>query len=121
MRSAGYSLAAISVLVLVAVFLPRRRSIGGMRQGPQRPARSGPDTAMKATVEAFPQAAFVLDAGGTVRYANETAGRLFPATRPGDAFALTFRRPEFAEALEMAGPAEPSSIEFREPGDGDRT
>ncbi len=72
---------------------------------------------MKATVEAFPKPAFLLDAGGTVRYANEPASRLFPPTRPGDAFTLTFRKPEFAEALEIAGVGETTSVEFREPGE----
>ncbi len=72
---------------------------------------------MKATVAAFPKAAFLLDAAGTVRYANEQAAQLFPATRPGDAFTLTFRRPEFAEALELAEAGQQASVEFREPGE----
>jgi two-component system phosphate regulon sensor histidine kinase PhoR len=71
---------------------------------------------MKATVEAFPKAAFVLDGSGAVRYANGHAGRLFPATRPGDAFSLTFRRPEFSDAVELALSGENTSVEFRETG-----
>ena len=76
---------------------------------------------MKATVAAFPKAAFLLDATGTVRYANEQATQLFPATRPGDAFTLTFRRPEFAEALELAEAGQSTSVEFREPGERSTT
>ena len=76
---------------------------------------------MKATVEAFPKPAFVLDGGGTVRYANENAARLFPATRPGDLFTLTFRWPEFSEALEIAEAGQAASVEFREPGETTNT
>jgi two-component system phosphate regulon sensor histidine kinase PhoR len=72
---------------------------------------------MKATVEAFPKAAFLVDANGSVRYANEHAARLFPATRPGDAFTLTFRWPEFSDALELAEAGQQASVEFREPGE----
>ncbi len=72
---------------------------------------------MKATVEAFPKAAFLLDATGTVRYANRHAAGLFPQTRPGDPFILTFRRPEFPEALEIAGAGQSTTIEFRETGE----
>ena len=47
--------------------------------------------------------------------------RLFPATRPGDAFTLTFRWPEFSEALEIAGAGQAASVEFREPGETTNT
>jgi two-component system phosphate regulon sensor histidine kinase PhoR len=116
----AFSLAGIVFLILVAALLPRPRTdLRSEESG--RSSQIWPDTAMKATVEAFPSAAFVLDASGTVRYANESAGRLFPATRPGDAFTLTFRRPEFSEALETAGSGEVTSVEFREPGDSTNT
>ena len=45
-------------------------------------------------VEAMPQAGLILDATGIVRYANKRAEQRFPATRPGDAFTLTFRAPD---------------------------
>jgi two-component system phosphate regulon sensor histidine kinase PhoR len=111
----GFSL-LVFVLLILSSLLPTRlrpdeRSPESSRSGP-----IWPDTAMKATVEAFPQPAFVLDAGGAVRYVNARAGRLFPATRPGDAFALTFRRPEFSEALELAAAGQATSVEFRETG-----
>ena len=111
----GYSIGAILLLVLVATLPPRPRTDGRDAEA-GRSQQIWPDTAMKATVEAFPQPAFLLDAGGNVRYANERAGRLFPATRPGDAFALTFRRPEFAGSLEIALSGQITSVEFREPG-----
>ena len=117
----AYAAFAIAVLLFVAAVGPRRSSLA--RAGADAAARAlvWPDTAMKATVEAFPKAAFLLDAAGTVRYANEHAKQLFPATRPGDAFTLTFRWPEFAEALEVAGAGQPTSIEFREPGETSTT
>ena len=112
----GYSLAASVVLLFVAAVAPMPRL--GLQ--PADTGRAGsqtwPDTAMKAAVEAMPKAAFVLDAGGTVRYANAEACRLFAATRPGDLFTLTFRQPEFAESLELAAAGEATSVEFRERG-----
>ena len=59
--------AAVLVLVLVAGFVPRRRArLLGHAGGPAR-AGPWPDTSMKAAVEAFPRAGFLLDAEGTVR------------------------------------------------------
>lgn len=117
----AYALGGAVFFLLVAAFAPR--TISDRRDADT--GRGGhavwPDTAMKATVEAMPKAAFVLDAGGIVRYANESAVCLFPATRPGDAFTLTFRRPEFAEALELAGAGQSTSVEFREPGEAANT
>ena len=108
----------VLVVLVVAASLPSRRRFAAVGPGAgQSGLRVWPDTAMKATVEAFPKPAFLLDAGGAVRYANEQAAMLFPATRPGDAFTLTFRRPEFAEALELAGSGQQTSLEFREPGE----
>jgi two-component system phosphate regulon sensor histidine kinase PhoR len=112
----AYALAGIIFLIIVAALLPRPRADWRSGAGGRSSSQIWPDAAMKATLEAFPKAAFVLDGGGTVRYANGGAGRLFPATRPGDAFALTFRRPEFANALEAAVSGEATSVEFREPG-----
>ncbi len=116
-----YSLAAVFLLILVAALPPRPRPEGRSPGSGRSGHQVWPDTAMKATVEAFPLAAFVLDAGGTVRYANVAASRLFPATRPGDAFTLTFRRPEFSEALGFAGAGQANSVEFRAPGEATTT
>jgi two-component system phosphate regulon sensor histidine kinase PhoR len=71
---------------------------------------------MKATVEALPRPSFLLDAAGVVRYANQQAAALFTATRPGDPFTNTFRRPEFSDAVEDAAAGQATSVEFREPG-----
>jgi len=109
-----YATGAVLVVVLVAAFAPREMSDWRRNDLSRAGLQVWPDTAMKVTVEAMPKAAFVLDVGGAVRYANDNATRLFPATRPGDAFTLTFRRPEFAEALELAGAGEATSVEFRE-------
>ena len=112
-----YVVVAIAALLVVAAIGPRRYAARRAAAEARNRALVWPDTAMKATVAAFPKAALLLDAAGTVRYANEQATQLFPATRPGDAFTLTFRRPEFSEALELAGAGQPTSVEFREPGE----
>ncbi len=113
----GYAAAAVVVLLLVAALGARRPA--ARRGGADSAGRSlvWPDTTMKATVEAFPKAAFLLDSAGTVRYANQHAAGLFSATRPGDPFTLTFRRPEFPEALEIAGAGQSTTVEFRETGE----
>lgn len=117
----AYALGGLLFLVVVAALAPRARSDWRDTDRGRSGSPVWPDTAMKATVEALPRAAFVLDAGGAVRYANENAARLFPATRPGDAFTLTFRRPEFSEALEIAGAGHATSVEFRSPGEAAAT
>ena len=82
-------------------------------------ARSGiwPDTSMKLTLEAFPNAGFILDSAGIVRFSNARARHLFPATRPGDPFTLTFRSPDIGAALADARQGRPRSAEYHEPGE----
>jgi two-component system phosphate regulon sensor histidine kinase PhoR len=115
-----FAIGAIVVLVVVAA-LPSRRQSAAAGENATRSALIWPDTAMKATVEAMPKPAFVLDAGGIVRYANDNAAALFAATRPGDLFTLTFRWPEFSEALEVAEAGHAAQVEFREPGESTST
>jgi two-component system phosphate regulon sensor histidine kinase PhoR len=106
---------------IVSLFLVAAVPLGGRTAGDGTGAgRAGlpvwPDTSMKATVEALPRPSFLLDAGGTMRYANRQAAGLFPATRSGDPFTNTFRRPEFADAVDDAAAGQATSVEFREPG-----
>ncbi len=111
-----FAIASIAVLVAVAA-LPLRARVAEARRDAQRAGlQIWPDTSMKATVEAVPRPAFVLDSGGVVRYANQQAVALFPATRAGDPFTNTFRRPEFADAVEDTAAGQPTTVEFREPG-----
>ncbi len=112
-----YAAFAAAALVVVAAVITAPRRAAARRADAAERALVWPDTAMKATVEAFPKAAFLLDSAGATRYANDHAAQLFPATRPGDAFTLTFRRPEFSEALEIAGAGQKATVEFRETGE----
>ncbi len=112
----AFALAAIAVLVLVAALPQRSRASRGRRDAQRAALLVWPDASMKATVEALPRPSFLLDAGGVVRYVNQQAAALFPATRPGDPFTGTFRRPEFANAVEDAAAGQATSVEFREPG-----
>ena len=116
----AFSATAIGLLVIVAAYVPRRRAA---ERWTAELARAGiwPDTSMKLTVEAFPQAGFILDPAGTVRYANIRARRLFPATRPGDPFTLTFRSPDIGAALNEARLGRARSVEFHEPGETTNT
>jgi two-component system phosphate regulon sensor histidine kinase PhoR len=115
----AYVLVAVAALVGLTAAVPAAPPLPRMRverEGALPP--HWPDTSMKATVEALAEAALVLDAGGIVRYANAGARHAFPATRPSDAFTLTFRRPEFGEALDEARAGRTGTVEFRETGDG---
>ncbi len=106
----------IAVLIAVGALAPARPA--SVRTGEPAGASGGPpETAVEATVEAMPQAALVLDSTGSVRYANKRAEQRFPATRPGDAFALTFRAPEIAAALDEALAGAPLSIEYHPTGE----
>jgi two-component system phosphate regulon sensor histidine kinase PhoR len=113
----AFAVAGIAALALIAAFVPRRSAARRGADEARLRAPVWPDSSMKATVEAFPHAAILLDAAGTVRYANQRAARLFPATRPGDPFTLTFRWPEIGEALEAAKAGGVQSLEFHEPGE----
>jgi two-component system phosphate regulon sensor histidine kinase PhoR len=111
-----FALVAAALLVIVAAATVKAPSAGGPATGGRTGLQVWPDTSMKATVEALPRPTFVLDTGGIVRYANQHAVGLFPATRAGDPFTNTFRRPEFADAVDDAAAGQPTTVEFREPG-----
>ena len=111
-----YALCAAVLLVVLAASPFRARPLDSARGDGLSSPQTWPDTSMKATVEALAHPGFILDAMGTVRYANREAAALFPATRPGDPFIGTFRRPEFADAVEDAAAGQATSVEFREPG-----
>jgi len=112
----AFPLASIVLVLAVAAFVPRRgtakRQQGEALKGPQ----GRPDASIQAVLEAIPQAAFILDDAGMVRYANTRAAALFPATRENDPFTLTFRRPEIADALEEAIAGRGTAVDFHEPG-----
>jgi two-component system phosphate regulon sensor histidine kinase PhoR len=112
----AYALFAIVVLVAVAALPLRARTLSSRRSAASAGLQVWPDTSMKATTEALPRPTFILDATGIVRYANQQAAGLFPATRAGDPFTNTFRRPEFADAVEDAAAGQSTAVEFREPG-----
>ena len=112
----AFSAAAIGLLVLVAAYVPRRTVA---ERWAEESARSGiwPDTAMKVTVEAFPKPASSSMPPAPCASPTRAPGTLFPATRPGDPFTLTFRSPEIGDALGRGAPGRPRSVEFREPGE----
>ncbi|MBA3520457.1 MAG: two-component sensor histidine kinase [Rhizobiales bacterium] len=114
---AAYSAAAALAVVLVAAFVPRRPAARRAAEAALGRAPSWPEAGMTAAVDAFPQAAFVLDSAATVRFVNARAARLFPATRRGDSFTLTFRWPEIAEALQESQAGRARTLEFHEPGE----
>lgn len=113
----AFAIAAFVVLIVVAALPQRSRVFRSQHEAARASIPIWPDTSMKAMAEAVNQPSFILDLSGTVRYANQSAAELFPATRPGDPFAYTFRRPEFGDAIDDASAGQPTSAEFREPGD----
>ena len=112
-----FAAAAIAAIVLAAAWLPPGRSRQLSAQDSRARSIVRPDSTAKATVEALPQPAMLLDAAGVVRYANRRAAELFPATRPGDPFTLTFRWPDISEALDEARAGRTGGVEFSAPGE----
>ena len=111
---------ALVVCGLVAAFVPRRGMAAVRPPDRSDPAAAWPDRAVSAVLQAVPQAAYVLDQSGIVRFANSRAAELFPATRAGDPFDLTFRRPEIADAIRATLSGEPSFADYHAPGDAKR-
>ena len=114
-----FALAATVGCGLVAALVPRR-SLSALPSADPAEAPIWPDRAIAAVVQALPHAAYVLDGAGIVRFANARAAELFPATRSGDPFDLTFRRPEIADAMRAALAGEPSSADYHAPGEATR-
>ncbi len=107
------------VFILIVAMLPARARSDLRTAGAGGGGRNiWPDTAMKATVEALSEARLPARCRRQQSATPTSRPReLFPATRPGDPFTLTFRRPEFADALELAGSGQTTSVEFREAGE----
>jgi two-component system phosphate regulon sensor histidine kinase PhoR len=110
-----FSATAFLLMLAVTVFVPRR-AVALRARDDTAGAQHRPDASMRAVLDALPQAGFILDGAGSVRYANTRAVALFPATREGDPFTFTFRWPEIADALDEALAGRATSMEFHEPG-----
>ena len=113
-----YALASFFGLVGIAALA--RHSRGRARGGAaETRSETWPDMPAKATVDALPHPAFVLDAASVVRHANAEAEHAFPATRIGDPFTLTFRAPDIGAALRALPALGRTSVTHREPGEGE--
>lgn len=110
-----FSIVAFVAMLAVSAFVPRRPAALLAREQVASMQRR-PDAAMQATLEALPQAGFILDGTGTVHFANTRASSLFPATREGDPFSFTFRWPEISDALDEALAGRATTIDFQQPG-----
>jgi two-component system phosphate regulon sensor histidine kinase PhoR len=110
-----FSAVAFLLMLAVTAFVPRR-PVALRNRDDTSGAQLRPDTSMQVMLDALPQAGFILDGAGTVRSGNPRAAALFPATREGDPFTLTFRWPEIADALDEAVAGRATSIDFHEPG-----
>ena len=114
-----FVLAACGLVVAVALAAPVPVPGGTIPGSARDPAAAvaAPDMSPQSMLEAFPHAGFLLDGEGTVRLANSRAASLFPATRSGDPFTITFRWPEIGEALRDAIRGHSRTVEFHEPGE----
>lgn len=61
---------------------------------------SDPDAIIRATLDAAQEAAFLLDAGRTVLYANQAARRLFGEAHTGSDFVQIIRHPDCIGAIQ---------------------
>jgi two-component system phosphate regulon sensor histidine kinase PhoR len=112
-----FTLGGIALLLLVAAFVPPRRTAAQQRAAGTTQPAAWPDAAATATVGALAHPGFILDPAGIVRFVNRHAAARFPTTREGDPFVLTFRMPEFAEAVGEARGGRERAVELRLPGE----
>ena len=111
-----YSLAGFATIAIMAAIVPRS-SANRQLDGESADPGIGPNSSMRSLTDALPHPAFILDHGGTVRYANGEAARRFPATRSGDLFTLTFRSPELIDAIRSAAAGDAVSVNYRDHGE----
>jgi len=96
----GHALAGFTAIFAATLVMPRRPR--AIRQAVRAEISRDlwPDTGMKIVVEALPQAGFLIDRRGIVRYVNGEAQHLFGQFRPGDPLSFRLRVPSFLEALD---------------------
>ncbi|MGQ7792356.1 ATP-binding protein [Faunimonas sp. B44] len=120
LASGGFVLAGWMVVLLATLVVPVPVPSGASQAAAER-AAVWPETPMKAVVDALHDPAIVLDRTGVVRYLNQKAASAFPSTRIGNLLALTFRTPEFTDAIKAIVAGRPSAVQFQEGGQGGRT
>lgn len=94
-----------SAVVAIAAYVARSRAEqkAVRPEGSRRRARSlEPPLAMQAAVDALPEACFLIDRKGLVRFANKAAVDQLGPVRVGDPLSFKLRVPVFLEALERA-------------------
>ncbi len=120
LASGGFALAGWMVVLLATIAVPGPVFPGSTQAAAER-AAVWPDTPMKAVVDALHDPAIVLDRTGVVRYLNQKAASAFPSTRIGNLLALTFRTPDFTDAIKAVVAGRPSTVQLQEGGQGGRT
>lgn len=112
--------AALGALALVAVavlsrpepVLVRRRM--SSRLGARRRS-SWPEAAMKAALDALDDPCILVDAGGTMRFANQEASARYPGLRPGDPLSFRLRVTVLHDALDRVVALDrPEMVEWQE-------
>jgi two-component system phosphate regulon sensor histidine kinase PhoR len=98
---------------------------------PEEPARAPRDPAAggralepalgRAALERLPNALLLIDAAGTIEYANPAARALFERLRVGEHYSMSFRAPDFLDAIgEAVAGGGALSFEFTLHGDRSR-
>ncbi|MCW2306412.1 ATP-binding protein [Rhodobium gokarnense] len=103
----AYALGAFAAVLFAATVMPRQRAVNRLAARGERARGLWPDTGMKVIVEALPQAGFLVDRRGIVRYVNDEAQQMFGPVRPGDPLSFRLRIPSVLEAIDRVSAGEP--------------
>ena len=102
----AFAIVGFAVVVLATVAMARQRTGARLAARASRSRGIWPDTGMKVVVETLPQAGFLVDRRGIVRYVNKEAQQMFGPARPGDPLSFRLRMPSFLEALDRVSAGE---------------
>ncbi len=89
----------VAVVLILALGSRRQNRLAALSERRTQSA-IWPDTGMKVTLDSMPNACFLVDRRGVVRYINQVAKSQYGGVRPGDPLSFRLRAPSLLEALE---------------------
>lgn len=111
----AFAVAGFAAVAASATLIPRNR---GLRPASHiKPINRGiwTDKSMRRVVEALPDAAFIVDRRGIIRYVNGLTSERFAAIRSGERLSLGIRMPALLDALERVAEGAPAErVEWSE-------
>ncbi|MEP3280212.1 MAG: ATP-binding protein [Stappiaceae bacterium] len=88
-----------AIVVLIGIGTRRQKRVAALAERRTQSA-IWPDAGMKVTLDSMPNACFLVDRRGVVRYINKVAAADYSVIQPGDPLSFRLRAPSLHEALE---------------------